>query len=278
MPSIPHEAPLDLLRNNPDLAAALLAGSGIPVPDHAIATTTDSNLSTCDPPEFRADAVTLLCGSDGKLAVITESQSDPPKSAKRRAWPAYVSIAQSQHKCDAVLVVIASDATTARACRRLVRTGHPGFDLAPIVIGPDNTPDPTDPAHAAAAPELTILAILTHAIDLTDETTCHQVVQTLNNLDEETRDTYTHFVRTAASDAARSLLEALMASKYKDDFIERYEARGEANAVLRVLQARGFAISDSIRERVLSCSDLAQLDQWLDRAVTSDSIAAVFQP
>ncbi|MFF3225236.1 hypothetical protein ACFYV7_20760 [Nocardia suismassiliense] len=282
MPSIHHEAPLELLRHNPELAAALLADTGIQLPAGATATISDSNLSTCNPPEFRADAVTLLRGIDGdKLAVITESQSAPPKRGKRRAWPAYVAVAQSQHDCDAVLVVIAASRATAHACGRTIHTGHPGFSLAPIVIGPHNTPDPTDPAFAGVAPELTVLAALTHALDLTEDANRRLVLDKLSTLDRETRTTYTRFVRHAASDAARKALEELMASPtYRDDWVDglldQGEARGEAKSLLRVLAARGFPVADDLRARILSTSDTAQLEAWLDKAAVAKSLDAVF--
>ncbi|GAA1616291.1 hypothetical protein [Nocardia ninae] len=286
MPSIHHEAPLELLRHNPELAAALLADTGIRLPTGATATISDSNLSTCNPPEFRADAVTLLRGIDGdKLAVITESQSAPPKRGKRRAWPAYVAVAQSQHDCDAVLVVIAASPATAHACSRTIHTGHPGFSLAPIVIGPHNTPDPTDPAFARVAPELTVLAALTHALDLSEDANRRLVLDKLATLDRETRTTYTRFVRHAASDAARKALEELMASPtYRDDWVDGLldqgraegEARGEAKMLLRALVARGFAVSDDLRARVLSTSDTEQLEAWMDKAAVADSLDVVF--
>ncbi|WP_107658629.1 hypothetical protein [Nocardia suismassiliense] len=282
MPSIHHEAPLELLRHNPELAAALLADTGIRLPAGATATISDSNLSTCNPPEFRADAVTLLRGIDGdKLAIITESQSAPPKRGKRRAWPAYVAVAQSQHDCDAVLVVIAASPATAHACSRTIHTGHPGFSLAPIVIGPHNTPDPTNPAFAGVAPELTVLAALTHALDLTEDANRRLVLDKLATLDRETRTTYTRFVRHAASDAARKALEELMASPtYRDDWVDglldQGEARGEAKSLLRVLAVRGFPVADDVREHILSTSDTGQLEAWLDKAVVAKSLDEVF--
>ncbi|WP_405166202.1 DUF4351 domain-containing protein [Nocardia sp. NBC_01499] len=289
MPSIRHEAPLELLRHNPLLAAALLAGTGIELADDTRATITDSNLSTCDPPEYHADAVTLLEGTHGKLVVVTESQSAPPKRGKRRAWPAYVAIAQSQHNCDAVLVVIASTRATARACRRTVRTGHPGFDLDPIVIGPQNTPDPTNPAFDSVTPELTVLATLTNALDLDQDANRRMVLDNLAALDRETRTTYTRFVRQAASDAARKALEELMASPtYRDDWVDglldqgraegldRGRAEGEAKALLRILMARGLSVPDDIRTRIVSCLDTEQLEAWMDKAVVADSMNAIF--
>ncbi|MFI9400569.1 hypothetical protein [Nocardia sp. NPDC052316] len=286
MPSIHHEAPLELLRHKPELAAALLADTGIQLPAGATATISDSNLSTCNPPEFRADAVTLLRGIGGdKLAVITESQSAPPKRGKRRAWPAYVAVAQSQHDCDAVLVVIAASRATAHACSRTIHTGHPGFSLDPIVIGPHNTPDPTDPAFAGVAPELTVLAALTHALDLTEDANRRLVLDKLATLDRETRTTYTRFVRHAASDAARKALEELMASPtYRDDWVDGLldqgraegEARGEAKMLLRILAARGFVVPDDLRVRIESCLDTAQLEEWGDKAIAADSLDGIF--
>ncbi|WP_394827486.1 Rpn family recombination-promoting nuclease/putative transposase [Pendulispora albinea] len=42
----------------------------------------------------------------------------------------------------------------------------------------------------------------------------------------------------------------------------------------RVLRARGLAISAEDEARIDACSDLATLDQWLDRSLTADTVAA----
>ena len=154
MPGIEHEAAVELLRRNPELAAALLASVGVQIPAGATAVMADSNLSVPEPTELRADLVTLHQGTGGKLAIVTEVQTDPPSKKKRRAWPAYVAVAQVEHECDAVLIVIALRPGTARSSARPIPTGHPGFVLRPIVIGRDNTPAPEGPEAA----ELTVLA------------------------------------------------------------------------------------------------------------------------
>ncbi|MEI5524728.1 hypothetical protein WB401_14890 [Streptomyces brasiliscabiei] len=46
------------------------------------------------------------------------------------------------------------------------------------------------------------------------------------------------------------------------------EARGEAKGVLRVLEVRGIAVAPEVRERIATCSDLARVSVWLDRAGT----------
>jgi hypothetical protein len=52
---------------------------------------------------------------------------------------------------------------------------------------------------------------------------------------------------------------------FEETFLEG-EARGEAKGVLRVLEVRGIPVSDTARERILGCTDLALVSDWLDRA------------
>ena len=79
-----------------------------------------------------------------------------------------------------------------------------------------------------------------------------------------------------------------MASKsyeYQSDFAKEYvakgraegEAKGRAHAVLDVLRVRGIAVPAEVKETVLSCTDTALLDAWLERAVTAKSVADVIE-
>jgi hypothetical protein len=100
-----------------------------------------------------------------------------------------------------------------------------------------------------------------------------------------------------ADDAARHLLAAMMTTaEYEKTFVEkihdqgiaegkaagitegeaRGKAEGEARAVLRLLDARGLALSHEQRQQVTSCTDAAQLDRWLDRAITAGTATEVF--
>jgi hypothetical protein len=281
MPGIEHAAAVELLRRNPELTAALLVGTDVAVPAGAVAVVADSNLSLPEPTELRADLVTLHRATTGKLAVVTEVQKDPPDKKKRRAWPAYVAVARVEHECDAALVVIGLRADTARASARPIPTGHPGFVLRPIVIGPDSTPVAEGP-HAA---ELTVLAVLTGALDLGDPAAQLLALQRIAQVDAERRQAYTRLIRLTASHAVRQALEELMTTVFpRDDFIDGLldqgraegEARGEAKMLLRVLAARGFAVTDDVRERVVGCTDTGKLETWADRAVTASSITEVF--
>ncbi|HMU40647.1 MAG TPA: hypothetical protein PKE31_16685, partial [Pseudomonadota bacterium] len=44
---------------------------------------------------------------------------------------------------------------------------------------------------------------------------------------------------------------------------------GRALAILSVLTARGCAVSEGVRQSVLSCQDPTTLDRWLARAITA---------
>ena len=150
MPGIPHQAPLDLLRRNPPLAMALLRGLGVEVPFAATATMTSSDETVNAPAELRADAVILLSGTTGMLAVVVEVQLRYDRD-KLYTWPAYVILARLAHRCPAVLLVICADAATARRCRGPIDVGHPGFQLRPLVIDSTSVPDPAAAVEARSA-------------------------------------------------------------------------------------------------------------------------------
>ena len=52
-------------------------------------------------------------------------------------------------------------------------------------------------------------------------------------------------------------------------------AEGEARAVLTVLVARGIDVTDDARARIMSCTDVDQLDTWARRAATATTIDQV---
>jgi hypothetical protein len=51
-------------------------------------------------------------------------------------------------------------------------------------------------------------------------------------------------------------------------------AEGEARSVLAFLEARGLAVSDAERSRILGCTDL---DRWIRRAVSVERTAQLFE-
>jgi hypothetical protein len=94
----------------------------------------------------------------------------------------------------------------------------------------------------------------------------------------------TPLAATALLDAARAddaVVEALKAKrnpeilKLEAAAEARGEARGKAETILAVLEARGVAVSQAQREEILRCSDLARLSRWVVRASLATSAEEV---
>jgi hypothetical protein len=91
--------------------------------------------------------------------------------------------------------------------------------------------------------------------------------------------------------ASRHVMEALMSTQLyepQSDFVRRYvyqgraegrvegRAEGEANALSAVLAARGLEVSDEVRARITACDDPDQLELWISRAVTAETVDDIF--
>lgn len=292
MPSIAHEALVALFQHRPALAAELLDASfGMDVPEHARACLESGALSEIGPVEFRADAVVVLRDGEDRdgipvMAVIVEVQRRRD-TGKRRSWPMYVAALHARLRCPVVLLVVCPHRTVAAWCAQPISLGHPGFVLSPLVAGPDAIPVIDQPAAARADPELAVLSALAHPTDAVIDA----LAEGLDALDPDIALLYTGYVLELLPGAAKHHLEDLMATQaftYTSEFTRRYVDQGraegqaegraaaEAESVLRVLAARGIAVSDEVRDRVTSCSDHDQLAEWLRRAVTATSAADLF--
>jgi hypothetical protein len=91
---------------------------------------------------------------------------------------------------------------------------------------------------------------------------------------------------TLASDAARRRLEMMMTTmEWKSDFIEGYvqqgveqgEIKAKSEDVLKIIDARAIDVTAEQRDQVTSCTDIAQLDQWFDSALTAQAAADIFK-
>ena len=283
MPTAQHEAVALLFRNRPELATDLLGGSfSVPVPDFVEARAESGDLTEVVPSERRADVVVVLRADDPVLAVVVEVQRgrDPDK---RFSWPLYLTSLRSRLKCPTVLLVVCLDPATVTWCARPITIGHPGWILKPLVVRAEVIPVVTDVEKAANAPELAVLSALAHGSERLD------VLDALYDgflygVDDERAQLYADMVLAALqSELARSHLEARMIAEkyeYQSSFAKKYvaegEARGEAKAVIAVLDARGIAVSDEARARIEGCSDPSQLEKWVRLAVTARAVDELF--
>jgi hypothetical protein len=287
MPSIPHEGPLDLVRQHPEIAVDLLRGTvGIVLPGRVSVSLAPTDMSAVVPVQYLADMVVLISNAatgEPALAVIIEPQLRD-SDTKRYSWPVYVTTARRVAKCPAaVLVVLCPDLAEADKCRQLIRTGHPGFDLAPVVIDSGGPPG----RDGTGGPYLTVFAASMGGIDMETEPGARRVLDAIASTEVNTADRLrmTTIILRLANDAARQILEAMMTtSEYEKTFVERIhdqgiaegEAKGKAEDVLKLLDARRLAPSEDQRQQVTSCTDAAQLNRWFDRAITAGTANEVF--
>ncbi|MEU6858153.1 hypothetical protein AB0B28_04660 [Glycomyces sp. NPDC046736] len=280
-----HEIPLRLLQANPKLATELYCGLlGERLPEYTDILAGSEALTRCDRPlERNCDNLEVfLSGKDPVFALIFEVQraEDPEKLY---SWPDYLISARTRLRCPVALVVICPDEKTARWVRHGVDTGHPGFVLIPLVIGPDQIPVITDPERARESVEMTIYSLLAHGEGRHGEEIMRAYYAAVPNLDQNKQDKYTRFALNALSEEARQRLEAIIMSdetSFGSNLLDRIEAKGEARgerkSLLAVLEARGIPVDESTRARIDTCDETEQIVAWLVRAASADSITEVF--
>jgi hypothetical protein len=192
----------------------------------------------------------------------------------------YVTVARRHLRCPrAFLLVICPDPDEADKCRRLIPTGHPGFDLTPAVIDPLNSP-----GVDRASPYLAIFAAYMGAINLEEDQGARAFLTAIRESGASAADRkrLSTIMLNLASDVARRRLETMMTTmEWKSDFIEGYVQQGvvtaKAEDVLKIIDARGIDVTTLQRDQVSSCTDIAQLDEWFDSALAADSAADIFK-
>ncbi|MFJ4810797.1 hypothetical protein [Streptomyces longwoodensis] len=67
-----------------------------------------------------------------------------------------------------------------------------------------------------------------------------------------------------------------VAEKVRDEGREEGREEERAAMVLRILEWRGIAVSEAVRERVTGCADLELLETWAQRAVHASTAEDLF--
>jgi hypothetical protein len=276
MPSDLHEMLVELFRARPTLVADLLGGLiETPLPAFARARVSAADLGEIKPVEYRADAVITFEDDVGRptLAVIIEVQL-AADARKHDTWPVYLINERARRRCPALLVVVCPTQPVADWCATPIPTGHPGFVLTPLVLGPAAIALVTDPGLVRTNLELAVLSVVAHGETCDDEVVLAMLAE-FRNIDHDRATVYADLVLKALPKSVWTRLEEQMTTTdhpFQSEFARRYydrgEVRGEARALLGILDARGLSVSDELRATITSCTDLDQLDRWVRRAVT----------
>jgi hypothetical protein len=102
---------------------------------------------------------------------------------------------------------------------------------------------------------------------------------------------YYDLILATLSEAARRALDMAIANyQFQDEGLRKAWAKGKtegeakgaaegkADSVLAVLDARGVAVTDAQRARIVASSDLSELDRWVRAAATVATCDDIFEP
>jgi hypothetical protein len=209
------------------------------------------------------------------------------RAAKKFVWPLYAAAQHARLRCPVVLLVIATNAATARWAAQPIASCH-GF--MPVVVGPDGIPWITDEAKARASPELAVLSALMHGNRPGGLDVAVAAVTSAARLDDERARFYHELILAALNEAARRALEKMMHLKgYPwSDFARKHmakgeakgraegeaegRARGKAEALLAIFAARRMRVTMKQRAQILACHDARLLARWIRHAVSAESV------
>ncbi|WP_432839168.1 hypothetical protein [Dactylosporangium sp. CA-092794] len=282
MPSAEHESPVALAKLIPELLGWLLVNVfELKAPDHEHARSQDTDVRVLVPRTYRADGVVVFSDAADRpvMAVVLEVQRKR-EPAKWRIWKLYVAQLEAELGVDTALVVYCPDAAVARWYRQMVDPEQSSLPLRPYIFTTDDVPLAVDESTARANPAVAALVTICHGDRPEVDQMFPVLLEALRTLKPEQVIPYYDIVLAGLPPAARARWEAFMTTmvgEYHSELFRelaaqheaRGKAEGEGRAVLTVLGVRGIAVPDAIREQILGCTDLAQLETWLGRAVTA---------
>ncbi|WP_406440199.1 hypothetical protein OHB00_33020 [Streptomyces sp. NBC_00631] len=222
--------------------------------------------------------------------LVVESQGEVD-GRKRGSWPYYLSYLYEKYRCEPVLIVITQSSATARWASQPIRLGLRGWEsltVRPLVLGPESVPVIADEREAVQDVPLAVLSAMTHGRGRNAAAILESLAAALKTIDRDSAAVFVQFVDSCLVDPQakqmwRDLMTAMqyfwrhpLAEQVREEGREEGRVQERAEMVLRVLEWRGIAVSDPVRERVGACTDLDQLETWAQRAVHVTDAAELF--
>ena len=252
----------------------------IKVPEDCRPVLGSEDCTTTKPIELTRDRTVVFTSPEGRaeLAICFEVQLKVDPS-REWAWPLYLAKLRFDLKCPVVLMVLTPSPSVVRWCSEGFDLGHPGLILCPLPLGPDKIDKITDPEQAKQNIQLAFASALTHGDGPLGPAILDALAEALDTTDTDTAAEYAEILLSALKSRGKLHMEHLMETKdfqYTSDYAKRLEARGEANALLLVLKARGIPVTGHAHDRIHACTDTDQLERWITRAATIDHIDELF--
>jgi hypothetical protein len=276
-----HEAAHRIFQERPQLLVSTLRILDVPLPDGASFEVLPTDTTEIEPLERRVDSVLRVTPPSGRSFVVAIESQRRPDPDKGFSWAYYLGYLKSRYKCQALLLAVCPDKATATWAAGPFDLGPDGWvslSVRPLALGPDNVPVIADPAEAARNMPMATLSAMMHGRNPGSEAILEALARALGAVGDEDAKYYAHTIEAGLGTAQareiwRNLVDtyippvgSLVEERFKEIAAEG-EAKGEAKALLRVLERRGVTVPAAVRERVTNCTDLDTLNRWLDRAL-----------
>jgi predicted transposase YdaD len=197
-----------------------------------------------------------------------------------------------------MVLVLTKSLEVAAWARRAVRLG-PGNDTFRVhVVGPAEMPTIDDPVTAVEQNSLAVLALMTHGNARGNRQAALTAVRALlQRVDIRDAEIYIQLILDIVERDIQEAIERMLSERFPDmklhpalqKLLDRGkaegkaegeaegEAKGERKALYMILSRRGIDLTAEQRATLDSCSDSAQLEQWINRAFTAASAADLFE-
>ncbi|MFF4018121.1 hypothetical protein [Streptomyces sp. NPDC001843] len=286
-----HEALHRIFQKDPALLTrAIQDVLGVPFPEPREFAGMNVDLTEIEPIERRVDTLMRADTDEGTYLIVVESQGKKDED-KRGSWPYYLSYLYAKYRCEPVLIVITQSVATARWAAEPIHLGvreFPSLTVRPLVLSPDNVPLIVDAGEAERDVPLAVLSAMTHGRGPQAGAILESLATALRTIDADSAAAFVQFVDSCLGDTQaqqmwRDLMTAMqyfwrhpLAEQVRQEGREEGIEQERASMVLRILQWRGIDVSESVRDRVTSCTDLDRLEVWAQRAVHASSAKDLF--
>lgn len=277
-----HDGFVELFARRPELVHALLGDAAAVIPAGGPVRVASNEFSHYRPTKYYADRVLIFGTGPNQVAVIIEIQRRYV-SGKKRVWPFYVSSVWRTDGIPVVLFVLCDKTAVAEAYREPIRMG-PAGTCWPTVIGPDGVPQVRDPQVARELPELAVISAAVHYRQPGGEEIFRALAVAMMTVGPELGRQYYDIAFSGIPKPRQAALKEVVMTTLTNPYRSEYnrtlyaqgaadgEAKGEAQAVLTVLDERGVVVPEGVRRQILACTDLTTLGTWLRRAVGATTI------
>ncbi|MFE6283597.1 hypothetical protein [Streptomyces sp. NPDC057877] len=292
-----HETSHRIFQDHPEVLAPIFEALGLPPPVKADIEPLTPDTTELKPLERRVDTVLRIDPANGDSFLLAIEAQTRPADDKAVNWPYYLAYLSAKFRLPVLLVAICRKRSTARwAAGPFENRVGPWLSQVtrPFVLGPDSVPEITDEVVVARQPALATFSAIVHSESRGIEAILHLLARGMRSFDKETAGYWSELLEVGLGDtSARETwreLQKMVASYFpgrgtliEETFLDgeakgvvKGEVKGKADGVLRVLEARGIPVPDTVRDRVTACTDLARLDDLLVRAITVEQAEELF--